>query len=204
MNVGIFVFDGVDELDVIGPQRVFAAVNDVRSFVTAPAVTVHLVAERDRGINMSHGVTVLPTTTFHDCPVLDVLVVPGGGSASEVSGRRVQQRNAAAIAFLAARVKDARVVASVCTGALLLAETGALAGKRANTHWSYRAELAELMQSRKEAIEIVPERVVWDGDLVTGGGVTSGIDVAFSIVERLLGADVRKAIEAAIERETPA
>ncbi len=60
------------------------------------------------------------------------------------------------------------------------------------------------MQSRKEAIAIVPERVVWDGDLVTGGGVTSGIDVAFSIVERLLGPDVRTAVEAAIERETPA
>lgn len=203
MNVGIFVFDGADELDVVGPHRVFAAVNDVRAMVQAPPVRVHLVAERDRPVHMAHGLTVMPTTTFHDCPLLDVLVVPGGGSASEVAGRRVQQRNPAAIAFLAARAKDARIVASVCTGAFLLAEAGVLAGRRANTHWNYRDELGALMRERGETVDIVAERVVWDGDVVTGGGVTSGIDVAYSVIERLCGAEVRRAVEAALERETP-
>jgi cyclohexyl-isocyanide hydratase len=204
VNVGIFVFDGADELDVVGPQRVFAAVNDVRGIAEAPPVRVLLVAEHDRTVRLTHGLVVTPDATFGDCPLLDVLVVPGGGSTSEVAGRRVQQRNATAIAFLTARAKDARVVASVCTGAFLLAETGALAGRKANTHWMYRDELTALMRERGEAVEIVPERVVWDGDVVTGGGVTSGIDIAYSIVERLAGARVREAIEAALERETPA
>lgn len=204
VEIGIFVFEGADELDLVGPYRVFTAVGDVAPYVAAPPVTVRLVGERTGPLRMAHGMTIEADESFESCPPLDVLFVPGGGSTSGVAGRRVQQRNDAAIAFIAEQAEDATLVASVCTGAFLLAEAGLLSGKRANTHWQYRKELDELMKARAETIEIVPERVVQDGSLVTGGGVTSGIDVALTIVERTCGSDVRRAVETALERETPA
>lgn len=197
MDIGIFVFDGADELDVVGPQRVLAALNDIGT----PAA-IHLVGAKDR-VRLAHGLTIDATVALPDCPPLDVLVVPGG-SSERPPGRREQQRNDAALAFIRERAAAAAIVASVCTGAFLLAEAGLLAGRRANTHWRYREELRDLMGRRNEPITIVPERVVWDGDeLVTGGGVTSGIDVALSIVARLCGERMRTSIEATLERETP-
>jgi cyclohexyl-isocyanide hydratase len=204
VNIGILLFDGADELDVIGPYRVFAAADDARRFVEgAPEVRVHLVAERDRPVRFDKGLVAHPTATFDTCPPLDVLFVAGGGSESPDAGRRVQQKHGPTIAFIQKRAAEAGVTASVCTGAFLLAEAGLLDGRRANTHWRYRDELAELMKGRGETIEIVPERVVDDGDVVTGGGVTSGIDLALALVERLCGAGVRRACELMLERETP-
>lgn len=202
MDVGIFVFDGADSLDVIGPMRVFSGVNEIRNLVDAPEFRVHLVAEEDRSIRLAHGPVFQPTATFDTCPPLDVIVVPGGSSTSETAGRRVQQRNPRAIAFVRERAAAARVTASVCTGAFILAEAGLLAGRRANTHWSWRDDLREMMDARGEKIDVVPERVVWDGDLVTAGGVSSGIDLAIAVVARLCGEAVGRAVGAAVERET--
>jgi cyclohexyl-isocyanide hydratase len=202
MDVGIVVFDGADSLDVIGPMRIFSAVNEIRAYVEAPEVRVHLVADSDRPIRLAHGPSMPPTVTFDACPPLDVLVVPGGSSTSETEGRRVAQRDQRVMAFVRERSAAAQVTASVCTGAFILAEAGLLDGRRANTHWRWRDELRELMTARGEPIDIVPQRVVWDGDVVTGGGVTSGIDLAFEVVEHLCGAPARKAVEAAVERET--
>lgn len=203
MEAGIFVFDGADELDVVGPFRVFAAVNDVAPFTGGPSLDVHLVAEAPGPVRFDHGLEVRPTSTFDDCPELDLLVVPGGGSGSETAGRRVQQRNDVVIAFVRERARKAAVTASVCTGAFILAEAGLLNGKRANTHWRHRDELRELMSSRGEPFELVGERVVWDGDLATAGGVTSGIDLALAVVERLCGKRTRSAVEAVLELQTP-
>ncbi len=202
MDVGIFVYDGADSLDVIGPMRVFSGVNEIGELVGAPEVRVHLVAEHARVVRLAHGPLAEPTATFETCPPLDVLLVPGGSSMSATEGRRVQQRSDAALAFVRERASVANVIAAVCTGAFILAEAGLLAGRRANTHWRWRDELRELLAARGEEIDVVAQRVVWDGDVVTCGGVTSGIDLALSVVERLLGADARKAVEAAVERET--
>lgn len=204
MDAGIFVFEDADELDVVGPHRVLAGVEDVRARTGAPPLRVHLVAERRGPVRLGGGLIVEPTATFRDCPHLDVLFVPGGSSGSETAGRRIEQRNAAAVEFIRERARQARLTASVCTGAFLLAEAGLLGGRRANTHWMYRDELVRMMEARGETFFPVAERVVWDGDgLVTGGGVTSGIDVALSIVERLCGAPTRDALAAVLERETP-
>lgn len=205
MDVGILVFDGADELDVVGPFRVFVAAAQAAPFVDgAPSLRAHLVAERDAPVRFSGGLVAHPTVTFAACPPLDVLVVPGGASDSETAGRRVQQRHSPTVDFVRERGRAARLVGSVCTGAFILAEAGLLAGRRANTHWRYRGELAALMRERGEGIEIVAERVVWDGEtLVTGGGVTSGIDVALAAVERLCGPAVHRLVHAGLERETP-
>ena len=192
-TAGIVVFPGADELDVVGPFRVFAAAG----------IDVHLVAERDGDVRLGNGLTIRATTTFDTCPALDVLVVPGGSSDNPSAGRRVEQENQATLAFIRGRAREARITASVCTGAFIAAEAGLLANRRANTHWAYRDELKQLMEERGERFELVPDRVVWDGDLVTAGGVTSGIDLALSVVDRVSGADARRAVEAALERETP-
>jgi cyclohexyl-isocyanide hydratase len=148
---------------------------------------------------------ITASATYASCPELDVLVVPGGGSdeASASAGRRFQQQHSPTIEFVRDRADRASVTASVCTGAFLLAEAGLLDGRRANTHWGYRDELAQRMKELGADLDIVAERVVDDGDLVTAGGVTSGIDLALALVERLCGRRVREAVELMLERETP-
>ena len=191
---GILVFPGADELDVVGPFRVFRAAE----------IDTRLVAERPGPIALGNGLIVEATESFEGCPPLGILVVAGGSSGSETAGRRVEQRNERTIGFVRDRAKETPLVSSVCTGAFLLAEAGALAGRRGNTHWMYRDELRSLMAGRGELFELITERVVWDGDLVTAGGVTSGIDLALEIVERLFGAERRRLVEAGLELETPA
>ena len=193
ITAGIFVFEGADELDVVGPFRVFAAAG----------MDVHLVAESDADIRLGNSLTIRSTSNFVTCPPLDLLLIPGGSSDNPSAGRRVQQKNQAALAFVRTRANEAKVTASVCTGAFIAAEAGLLAGRNANTHWAFRDELRELMRDREEEFELVPERVVWDGDLVSAGGVTSGIDLALSVVERMNGEDARQRVEAALERVTP-
>ena len=202
LTVGILCFDGADELDVIGPYRVFAAVNLVQEHVAAPSLQLELVAPEKKTLRFAHGLTIEPTTDYASCPSLDVLIVPGGGS-NAAEGRRKQQKEPGTIAFVRDRSAEARLTGSVCTGAFILAEAGLLADRSGNTHWLYRDELAKLMAERGEQMTFVHERVVWDEPIVTGGGVTSGIDVALEIIENLCGADVRKACEAELELETP-
>src|SRR5919197_752489 len=192
-TVGILVFEGADELDVVGPFRVFAAAG----------MDVHLVAESGGEVALGNGLTIRSTATFDSCPQLDVLVVPGGSSDNPSAGRRVQQMNEAALAFVRKQATEAELTACVCTGAFIAAEAGLLAGRKGNTHWAFRTELEELMRERGEGFELVPERVVWEGDLVSAGGVTSGVDLALSVVERISGPDVRRRVEAAVERVTP-
>ena len=203
LAVGIVVFEGADEMDVVGPYRVLGGVNDVRTFVDAPRVKLHLVAEKKEALHLAFGLEVTPTHEFQDCPPLDVLVIPGGSSNNERPGRRVQQRNESLRGFVLKHAAGADVTASVCTGTFILAEAGLLSGRRANTNAFYRQELKELMDSRGETFVLVPERVVWDERLATAGGVTSGIDLGLSVVERLCGAGVRRAVEVALELETP-
>jgi cyclohexyl-isocyanide hydratase len=202
LDVGILVFEGADSLDVFGPMRVLSGLNELRGYMEVPDVVVHLVAASMEPVHLAHGPAITPDSTFAECPPLDVLLVVGGSSGSTTVGRRVQQRNPDVLAFVRDRARDARVTASVCTGAFILAEAGLLAGRRANTHWRWREELRELMAGRNEPIEVVAERVVWDGDVVTAGGVTSGIDLGLAIVERFAGSDARNALEAMVERET--
>jgi transcriptional regulator GlxA family with amidase domain len=203
VNFGILLFDGADEMDVMGPARVFWALDDARPFVDAfPPTAVHLVAEHAGPVQCANGATIHATVDYATCPDLDVLVV-AGGSGDGKGGRVVQHRHDPTLDFIRGQASRAQVVASVCTGAFVLAGAGLLGGRRANTHWAYRQELRDLMASRGEGFELVTERVVDDGDLVTAGGVLSGIALGFHLVERLLGPDLRAAAAMCIEAETP-
>ena len=209
LEVGVLLFRGVEPLDAIGPAEVFWSLASVRPFV-APfrPVNVRLVAGTAGPIELGYGFVVHADTGYADCPPLDVLVVPGGTGGDEDdatarAGRRFYERHEPTVAFVRNQARSTQIVASVCTGTFLLAGAGLLAGRTVNTHWTARDELAAKMAARGEAVTIEAARVVDDGDVVTAGGVSSGIDLALHVVGRLLGDQVAGAAALAIERETP-
>ncbi len=178
MRVGFVLFPDVTQLDFTGPLQVLGRL---------PDASVHLVA-RDMRPVPSDGVLALPPTdTFDTCPDLDVICAPGGFG---VDGA---MNDAALIAFLRRQAAGARYVASVCTGAFVLGAAGLLRGRRATTHWAYHDDL-----TRVGAIP-VKARVVRDGNLFTGGGVTAGIDFALTLFAEIAGEDAARAVQLGLE-----
>jgi cyclohexyl-isocyanide hydratase len=178
MLVGFLVFPKVQQLDLTGPYEVLASWAQAR---------VRLVAKSLAPVASATGLTLTPDLTFAECPPLDVICVPGGDGINPLLG------DEETLAFLRHQAAGARFVTSVCTGALLLGAAGLLKGKRATTHWASHQFLA--------AFGAVPvhARVVRDGNLMTGGGVTAGIDFALALVAELAGAAVAQAIQLGLE-----
>jgi len=198
MNVGIIIFNQVEELDFVGPFQVFSTVNKVRSHlgssVDLPELRVFTAAQSKDTIICGNGLRVLPDYDFSDCPDTDILVVPGGGGRDR--GRVREMKNPAMLEFVSRQARQARFVTSVCTGAFILANAGLLDGKRATTHWKYRQEL-----SNYSSVKVMDGRVIEDGNVITGAGVASGVDLALHVVERCFGEIVRLAVSRAIELE---
>lgn len=208
LRVGILLFDGVEPLDAIGPAQVFWSLATARQIVPMRPVELLLVAEQIGPVTMGHGLVVQAPVDYATCPPLDILIVPGGTGAEETDanatlGRRFQARHPATIDFVRAQDAHTAVSASVCTGTFILGGAGVLDGHRGNTHWYARDELVEFMAERGERFELVIERVVDDGHVVSAGGVSSGIELALHLVERFLGTQARDTVSAIIERETP-
>jgi cyclohexyl-isocyanide hydratase len=178
LRVGILVFPQVQQLDLTGPYEVFASV---------PEMDVKLVWKRIERIDTATHLVLMPDLAFADCPRLDVLCVPGG------VGVNALMEDDEVLAFLRRQANGARFVTSVCTGSLVLAAAGLLAGRRATTHWASHQLLAPLGAIPVEA------RVVTDGKYATGGGVTAGIDMALTIVGELLGREVGEAVQLYLE-----
>ncbi|WP_175760162.1 DJ-1/PfpI family protein [Burkholderia ambifaria] len=178
LHIGLLVFPGVQQLDLTGPHDVLASL---------PDATVHLVWKSRDTVASSSGLALAPTCTFDDCPPFDVICVPGGIGINDLL------LDAETIAFVQQRAATARYVTSVCTGALLLGVAGLLRGRRATTHWAFHGLL--------EPLGAVPvrERVVRDGNLITGGGVTAGIDFALTIAAELVGDEEAQSIQLALE-----
>jgi cyclohexyl-isocyanide hydratase len=209
VHLGVLLFTGVEPLDAIGPAQTFWVLDEIRPYLAPFAPTeVHLIAEAAGPVTMGYGAVLHATTSYDDCPPLDVLVVPGGTGGEDHDagarwGRRYYERHEPTTAFVARQGAQATVAASVCTGAFLLAAAGLLAGRRATTHWMSRDELVARMAGRGEDFSLEVARVVEDGPVVTAGGVSSGIDLGLQVVGRLFGKDVRDAAALAIEVETP-
>ena len=178
LDIGLLVFPQVQQLDLTGPYEVFASL---------PGTHVFLVGATLAPVASATGLMLAATTTYDDCPRLDVLCVPGG------SGVDALLADAAALAFVQRQAEGARYVTSVCTGALVLGAAGLLRGKRATTHWASHGLLA--------AFGAIPihGRVVRDGTLLTGGGVTAGIDMALTLVAELAGRAAAEAIQLDLE-----
>ena len=148
---------------------------------------MHLVWKHREPVTVAGGMQIVPTTTYADCPRLDLICVPGG------AGMNPLLNDAETLEFIRDQAQDARYVTSVCTGALVLGAAGLLKGRRAATHWMSRDMLKAF------GAEPVAERVVVDGNVITGGGVTAGIDFALTVAADAFGPDLARSIQLAIE-----
>ncbi|HEX3498911.1 MAG TPA: DJ-1/PfpI family protein [Stellaceae bacterium] len=178
LTVGLLLFPEMTQLDMTGPYEVF---------VSLPRTTVHLVWKTLEPVTTGGGLRMLPTTTLTACPKLDVICVPGG------PGQVALMRDAEILGFLRKQAETSRFVTSVCTGSLVLGAAGLLRGYRATCHWLSLDQLALLGATP------VAERIVMDGNRITGGGVTSGIDFALFVAAQLFGEDVAKEVQLRIE-----
>jgi cyclohexyl-isocyanide hydratase len=178
LNIGFLLFPRVQQLDLTGPHDVFASL---------PDATVHLVWKDIAPLKASSGLTLTPDTTFDSCPALDVICIPGGAGVGDL------MEDPETLGFIRGKAGTARFVTSVCTGTLVLGAAGLLRGRRATTHWAFHELLGPL-----GAIP-VRERVVRDGNLVTGGGITAGIDFALTLASELVGKDEAQAVQLGLE-----
>ena len=182
IKTGIFIFDGVEVLDFAGPFEVFSRTRLVpgtesrRSDESAP-FDVFTVAATSQEVRATGGLRVLPHHDFASAPRVDLLVIPGG------FGTRPLLEDAPTLEWIRRTAAAAGTVTSVCTGSLLLARAGLLAGKRATTHWA----ALDLLAGLDPTVTVDREaRVVADG-IISSAGVAAGIDMAFAVVEKICG-----------------
>jgi cyclohexyl-isocyanide hydratase len=176
--VGMLIFPRLTQLDMTGPYEVLARL---------PNTQVHLVSHVIAPVKTDRGMEIVPTVTFADCPPLDVVMVPGG------PGQQDLMEDDTVLDFLRRQARGAKYVTSVCTGSLVLGAAGLLKGKRATCHWAALEHLTLL-----GAIP-VSERVVVDGNIVTGAGVASGIDFALRLAAILEDEETACQIQLQIE-----
>jgi cyclohexyl-isocyanide hydratase len=179
LQIGLLVFPGVTQLDLTGPLQVFSSV---------PGAKVHLIWKRVEPVPSDSVLVLTPTITFADCPQLDVICVPGGrGSDDMVNDEDV-------LAFLRRQAEHAKYITSVCTGSLVLGAAGLLRGYRAATHWTAMEFLASFGATPTKTRVCVDRNRV-----ITGGGVTAGIDFALTLVSILVNRQAAEAIQLRLE-----
>jgi len=178
-NVGFVIFPDLTQLDFTGPQQVLARL---------PQSAMHIVAKSMAPVPSDSGLGLMPTHNFETCPRLDLICIPGGNAGVvQAMGDKVT------IAFVQRQASEAKYVTSVCTGAFILGAAGLLKGRHATTHWAF-TELLPLVGATHEK-----KRVVKDGNLITAGGVTSGIDFGLRMVADLAGDAVAQGIQLSLE-----
>jgi len=174
-NVAIVIFDDVEVLDFCGPFEVFSVTGRGRD--EAP-FQVYTVAEKSEPVLARNQLSVNPRYTLNDCPLPDILIVPGGW------GTRAQMNNPPLLDWIQAMAPKSELVLSVCTGALLLAKAGLLQGLSATTH---HGALDLLRQIAPHTTVHADQRLVDNGRIILSAGISAGIDMSFYVVERLLG-----------------
>src|SRR3954451_15047723 len=178
LQIGLVLFPKVTQLDFTGPLQVFSSL---------PGAKVHLIWKRIEPVTSDSVLVLTPTTTFADCPQLDVICVPGGFGTDDMINDEEM------LAFLRKQAPGAKYITSVCTGSLVLGAAGLLKGYRAATHWTAMDFLP--------AFGAIPTkmRVCVDRNRVTGGGVTAGIDFALTLVSLMIGRATAQAIQLGLE-----
>jgi transcriptional regulator GlxA family with amidase domain len=184
--IDVLVYPAVQLLDVTGPVQVFASANDVVAETGGGRpYALRVVAQGGEGITSSSGVTLAAGPLTKSSEGLDTLIVAGG------QGVEAAAENPILVDWVRERAARARRVASICTGAFLLAAAGLLDGRRATSHWKHCAALAQ----RFPAVHVEPDPIfVCDGSVWTSAGVTAGIDLALALVEEDLGRSVALAV----------
>ncbi|HSR81934.1 MAG TPA: DJ-1/PfpI family protein [Hyphomicrobiaceae bacterium] len=177
-NIGFVLFPNVTQLDLMGPLQVLHRLPEARA---------HIAAKSPNPVATDCGLSLVPTTTFAACEPLDLLCVPGGFG---VSGAIADPDT---IDFVRRQAARAKYVTSVCTGAFVLGVAGLLRGRRATTHWAYTDLLPLVGAVHAQA------RVVRDGNVFTGAGVTAGIDFALSVAAEVAGNEAAERIQLSLE-----
>lgn len=178
IQIGILLYPNVTQLDATGPAQVLSRV---------PGAKLHMIWKTLDSVPTDAGFSIVPTTTFADCPRLDVICVPGGG------GQTVLMTDDETLDFLRRQAATARYVTSVCTGSLVLGAAGLLKGYKSACHWAWRDMLPAF-----GAIPVA-QRVVRDRNRISGGGVTAGIDFGLTVAAELVGEEVAKSIQLVLE-----
>ncbi len=171
-------------MDFVGPFEVFGVANRLRPGI----FEIFTVASLRQGVKGIHGLRVSPDYSFRTCPKVDVLVVPGG------AGARREMTNQRTLQFIKKSWKNCEYLVSVCTGALILAATGLLNGKKATTHWAAQDELRVFSKVR-----VQHRRYIRQGRVVTSGGISAGIDMALYLVGLFHGPALRREVAQRIE-----
>jgi transcriptional regulator GlxA family with amidase domain len=174
-NVAILLFDDVEVLDFAGPFEVFAVANELHG---NSVFNVHTVAAARATIRAVNGLKILPEFTPEDCPAPDVLILPGG------AGTRKLLIQTTLLEWLRIKARTAEIIASVCTGALVLGKIGLLDGLKTTTHHQC---LDELRAVAPAAIVDPSQRFHDNGKICSSAGISAGIDLCLHLVARLLG-----------------
>jgi len=190
MRFQIVIYDGFDELDAIAPYEV------LKNAARAGAIVDLVALDGLREITAAHGLRLRPSVQLDLARRPDVFIVPGGGWLDHSpDGARAEAERGTIPMLLKSLHQSGTIVAAVCTGTMLLAAAGMLKGRRAITHHGAIKDL------QAAGAEIIQERVVDEGDIITAGGVTSGLDLALWLVERFYGSKTGREIEVEMEYE---
>jgi cyclohexyl-isocyanide hydratase len=178
-TIGMILFKDMTQLDLTGPLEIFSRWPDTKIF---------LISKSMSPVKCDRCLTILPDTTFENCPTqLDILFVPGGNGISGVLNDDTYMD------FIRERGSRAGYITSVCTGSIILAGCGLLDGFQATTHWLSLDLLKEFN------VEVINNRTVVDRNRVTGGGVTSGIDFALTLTSLVFGEQLAKTLQLLVE-----
>ncbi len=185
IQVGILLFNEVEVLDFAGPFEVFsvATENNTKLF------NAFTIGESDKTIIARNGLKVIPEYTIQNHPELDILIIPGGYGAEHI-----EIKNKTILNWIKAQQAKVDMLASVCTGAFLLAQSGILDNIKATTHWM---DLDRLENEYPKVTVIRGVKFVDEGKIITAGGISAGINMSFHIIERLLG---KKVVEETAKR----
>jgi transcriptional regulator GlxA family with amidase domain len=188
VRVGILLFDEAEELDFVGPLEVFGIASKL-----VQSLSILTVSKDGQPVKGRYGLKVQPDHRIVECPPLDLLIVPGGKGAREYA-----RHDKEIIAFVKTHASRHQI-ASVCTGALVLAETGVLAGRRATTHHSHFDELRE----HSDVHVVEGARFVFDDRVATSAGISAGIDLSLELVSKHFGNAVAAAVAEIMEYDYP-
>jgi len=186
-HIGILIFDGVEELDAVGPWEVLAVWT---RHCPQDGWTVSCLSRDGRPVTAAKGLVLGAHHALDDAPPLGVLVHPGGG------GTRPLMDDPSHLEWIRSQRAAVPLMTSVCTGSLVYAAAGLLGGRPATTHWAAMDELRAVDPSVDVRED---ERWVDDGDIITAAGVSAGIDMALHLVARLAGKDRAREVRRSIE-----
>ena len=195
-RVGIVLFNDIEVLDFCGPFEVFSAtrLNEEKRRGDPSPFEVFLVAETLSCVTTTGGMKVIPQYSFENCPQLDILVVPGGW------GTRKELNNPVMLEWLRSRAAEVEILASVCTGSMLLGFAGLIDGLHATTHW----RSLDWMRDSFPTVSVeYKQHVVEDGRVFTSAGISAGIDMALKVVARYYGKDIAQATAVHMEYPFP-